>query len=954
MSQAIADEVINALGGFLSGTRLYELVFTGARQPPAGLLLVEAFAADEGLQMLGWRDVIALSTNAVIPLASLLNKAARLEISLADGSRTHFSGLVSSVENLGSFGGLARYRLRLTPWLWRLTQTRDSRVWQDKSVIAIIESVFKCHAPFACWRWSDETGPFMAAARERSYCCQYRESDFDFVTRLLTEEGLSWRFEEVDDGHRLVLFSDSTSVRATPEDPSSAAGGGVRFHAGRATETSDTIQSLQRHRSIGIALNTVLSYDYKSKRSVTASVPTNQPLGGPNAPALESYDTPGQYFFADRHQARRYAQFQMEAHEARRELWILRSTLRTARPGRRLKMTQGPLQASRHGDPTYMLLRVRSVGFNNLPTPAIQGMEELFGPIQQLLDESLPEQPDDFDFVIAQANASGYCNHIEAISAAIPWRPVIGENGLRAHPVATAHGSQTAIVVGADGSARPNGADEIHCDKLGRVRIRFHWQRENAGCWVRVGQRAAGGGMGNQFLPRIGQEVLVQFIENDIDRPVIVGALYNGQGEGGVPPTPGGNSTRNADTAVFAIAHDHRIAGQGNTAGGNSPLWHGGAAAVASHRNSAALSGIRSKEFGGNGYNQLRFDDTDNQGSIQLKSSHAASELNLGHLIHMADNYRGSLRGLGAELRTDDYGAIRAGAGLLVSSYKITHGAAAREGMADNSAGTTLLKQAVMLGENFNAAATTHKTVAFASHLGSTKAGASTLNDNAAPLKAMWIASAGMLSGDSFAAAQADAADKLVAPTDDKLPLSSSPIISVAARGGLGVAAGQNLQLSNGETITVMSGQDTQFSTGGQWRLHTGQAIGMLGGAGKPGADNLGLQLIAAQQAIDVQAQADTLTIQARDLVDIISANAHIDWAAAKSISLSTAGGANITIAGGNITVQCPGKIMVHAGKHSFSGPTRLGYPLPAMPTAICVECLKKSLAAAAAFTALE
>jgi uncharacterized protein (DUF2345 family) len=112
-------------------------------------------------------------------------------------------------------------------------------------------------------------------------------------------------------------------------------------------------------------------------------------------------------------------------------------------------------------------------------------------------------------------------------------------------------------------------------------------------------------------------------------------------------------------------------------------------------------------------------------------------------------------------------------------------------------------------------------------------------------------------------------------------------------------------------------------------RLHTGQAIGMLGGVVKPGEGNLGLQLIAAQGAIDIQAQADVLRVQARDEVNVMSANAHIDWAAAKSISLSTAGGANITIAGGNITVQCPGKIMIHAGKKNFSGPEKLEYKMP-------------------------
>jgi type VI secretion system secreted protein VgrG len=106
----------------------------------------------------------------------------------------------------------------------------------------------------------------------------------------------------------------------------------------------------------------------------------------------------------------------------------------------------------------------------------------------------------------------------------------------------------------------------------------------------------------------------------------------------------------------------------------------------------------------------------------------------------------------------------------------------------------------------------------------------------------------------------------------------------------------------------------------------------MLGGAVAPGPDNIGMQLIAAQGAVDLQAQGDTLSVQARDQLDVISANGHIDWAAAKSISLSTAGGANITIAGGNITVQCPGKITIHAGKKSFTGPATMNNAMPTLP----------------------
>ena len=928
MAISVLEQVTTALLQFTSETRLYELRVVD----DSVTIMVEAFRADEGLQAIGAHDIIALSTDALIQWAPLLGKAATLEISLADGTRAYFSGLVSEAAMLGSVGGLTRYRLRLTPWLWRLSQVRNSRVWQDNTVVEIVESVFKEHAPLALWRWSEETIPFMAAAGTRSYCCQYRESDLDFVTRLLTEEGLAWRFEEADDGHIMVQFANSTEQSATPEDASSAAGSGIRFHGARAGEMTDSIQSLRSHRSLRASLSTVLSYDYKAKRAISASVPTNQTVGGVHAPMLESYDTPGQYFFADGEQARRYALLQMEAHEARRHLWDGRSTVRTMRPGTRFTLTQGPLKQFGDADPAYVVLRVVSVGVNNLPTPAKQGLEELFGPIPELLEASLSERSEDFAAVIAQASASGYANHFEAITTGTPWRPVVGENGLRHHPKPTAHGSQSAVVVGADGSDSANGADEIYCDKLGRVRIRFHWQQDgSATCWVRVAQRSAGGGMGSQFLPRIGQEVLVQFLENDIDRPIIVGALYNGQGEGGQAPTPGGKRGRDNDAGIFHPANDHSVSGQGNLAGGNSPLWHGAAADTASHRNTAAQWGMRSKEFGGAGYNQLLFDDTDDQGRIQLKSSYPASELNLGHLIHAADNYRGSLRGTGAELRTDGYGAVRAGAGLLISSYKITHGADVRDPAGDNVAGMALLKQAVTLGEAFTGAAKTHQTVEYASHLGAAKANASKLDNKAAPLKAMLTATSGMLSHDSVDAAKSDASNKPVAPGDGKLPHSTDAIIAIAAKAGLGVLAGQNLQLANGETITLMSGQDTQFATGGQMRVHSGQAIGLLGGAVKPGDNNLGLQMVAAKDAIDMQAQGDVLNVQARDAVDIVSASAHINWAAAKSISLSTAGGANITITGGNITIQCPGKITIHAGKKVFDGPQRSSFPMPSL-----------------------
>jgi Rhs element Vgr protein len=933
MVNALTEQVTAAFTQFSSTSRLYELTI-GDRNADldADSLLVEAFTGDDAVNELGARDVIALSTSAYVKLESLLGQPASLQMSLADGTRTSFAGEISEAAMLGSDGGFARYRVRISPWLWRLGQVRNSRVWQDTTVIDIVDSVFKAYLPLARWRWSDETSSFMADALPRSYCCQYRESDLDFVRRILTEEGLSWRFEQTDDGPGMVLFADSSQSCAVPEDLSSEVDGGIRYHGVSGVERQDTVQALIAQRRLHASLTTVLSYDYKAKQIVAAGSPSRIPSSR-NLPALESYDVPGQYAYADSGQAERYADLQMEGKEARSQLWRGRSTVRTLREGTRLTVVGAPRHELGEA-PAFTVLRVVSVGVNNLPPPAQHALAELFGPIPELLQEFTREnEPDDLPLAVERAIKSGYANCFEAIPADMPWRPQLPGSDGHTNYKPTAFGTQSAIVIGPDGSDEPRGADELYCDRLGRVRIRFHWQDSgDASCWVRVAQRSAGGGMGSQFLPRIGQEVLVQFLENDIDRPIIVGALYNGRGEGGIVPTPGGQVVAESDVSCFESAHDHARSAQGNLAGGNSPVWHGASGDSAGHRNPAAQWGVRSKEFGGAGYNQLLFDDTDAQGRVQLRCTYAATELNLGHLIHAADNYRGSFRGLGAELRTDAYGAVRAGAGLLVSSYRISHSASSRDPVGDNAAGIALLQHAVSLAEAFSAAAVTHQTAGLAAHVGAAKANASVLDDKAAPLKAMLTSLSGVVDKNRLDGARADSRASDTVASDSKLPYLSDPLIAVIAKDGFGANAGQSLQLSNGETVTLMSGHDTQFVTGGQMRVHTGQAIGVLGGAVEAGEGSIGFQMIAAKDAVDLQAQTDELKVQARNEVNVISANAHIDWAAAKRIRLSTAGGANITIEGGNITVQCPGKITVQAGKKSFAGPARLTYELPLLP----------------------
>ena len=546
--------------------------------------------------------------------------------------------------------------------------------------------------------------------------------------------------------------------------------------------------------------------------------------------------------------------------------------------------------------------------------------------------------------VRTQAAQTGYGNAFEAIRANVPWRPALTTStGQRLNPKPTTDGPLIATVVGADGSTE--GSPEIHTDRLGRIRIRHDFQPAGeASTWVRVLQRYAGAGMGQQFIPRIGQQVLVDFIEGDIDRPLVVGAFYDGKGEAGTPATPGGEGAE-ADTKAFAQSSDHAPSAQGNTAGGHAPPWHGASPAEHSaggQRNAAAMSGWKTKEFNGSGHNQLVFDDSDQQLRVQLASTQHATQLNLGHLIHQADNHRGSFRGTGFELRTDAYGAIRAKQGVLISSF----GTNPADAAGDNAAGIALANQLKTLGQSFSQAAGTHQTVKLASHLGSFQATKSSLSDKEAPLPALHTSLKGMVEQSEFDPAQSDAASKNTSTGKGKLPHTADPLVTIAAKAGLAVAAGQDIQFAAGETITLGAGQDLSLASGGSSRIHAGQAIGVLAGAVGAGtqAAGKGITLIAGKGDIEVQAQSDTLQIAAKNDVTIQSANAHIDWAAAKKIVLATAGGANITIEGGNITVMCPGKITVRASQKSFVGPEAHRYPLdPFTKHDFCLQCFLRA-----------
>ncbi|WP_018988004.1 type VI secretion system Vgr family protein [Aromatoleum toluclasticum] len=937
-------------------SRLYDLHWHTDGPP----LAVEAWWGRESLSGGFEFHLDTLSQDAFLALEPMLGQAVTLRTALSDDSRSERSGLVRTAAQLGSDGGWARYRLTVVPWTWLLTRGRHNRVFQDKSVPEILDAVFADYHEHAAWHWHEDVAPFLATARPRSYCVQYRESDYAFVSRLLAEEGLGWCIEEDADSparHRMRLFADSTRF---PEDPLSAhalGGRGIRFHRADSQEDQDSIVAFGAQHRLAPTLGTVLGYDYHAKRSIAASVPTAHRVGSADLPPLEHYDYAGQYAHASVAEAERYQRLAMEAAEARASTFLGRGTVRSLRPGSFVAVNGLPLDPATAPAPEgerFAVLDVLHVGINNLDAERIDAIAARLAQNLSSEDEDALATGDALEpaqaprelpaALVELARRRGYGNAFDALRAELPWRPVLADDtGTRINPRPTAPGPMSAIVVGPQGESVPNGADELWCDALGRIKLRFHWQEgkaadDRSSCWVRVASRQAGAGMGWQWLPRIGQEVLVGFLGGDIDRPVVLGALYNGRGEGGIAPTPGGRAGPASDTGVFDGASDHRAAGQGNLTGGNSPAWHG--AAAAGHRHPDALSGFKSKEFGARGpsagYNQLVFDDSDQQLRVQLKSTQHASELNLGHLIHQAGNYRGSFRGSGAELRTDAWGALRAGRGIVMSTWPARH---AGEPAGDFAPGMALLKQACTLADTLSHAAATHQTVKLAAAIGSTAARTSAADPDHPPLAALSRLAGGMVSARDPAEATADADAGNTAVTGQRVPHLAAPAILQVAQAGIGLVAGQSVQIAAGDTATLMSGADTNLAAAGAARIHAGQAIGLVAGAVHAGESNTGIRLIAAKDDITLQAQSDELKLLARDEMKLVSAGTNIDFAAAKKIVLSVEGGASITIDGG-VTVACPGTITVHASKKSFGGPVQEEYGLPLFPKSVCKECL--------------
>ena len=246
-----------------------------------------------------------------------------------------------------------------------------------------------------------------------------------------------------------------------------------------------------------------------------------------------------------------------------------------------------------------------------------------------------------------------------------------------------------------------------------------------------------------------------------------------------------------------------------------------------------------------------------------------------------------------------------------------------------------LLNQLQGLSTRFNQAARTHLTSALAMKEGARGKDRSAIISDQAPLAAMLASAKTTVAGAEYQAASGEAGQRQASAGDGRVPHSGDPLLGFAAPAGIAQVAGQALHWSVGEGLLLASGGDSDTVVMGDARLHSGQAIGMLATAVEGGADaGNALSVVAGTDELNMQAQHDEVRLQSRQALRAASAQGVVELTAGKTVHIATTGGASVTIEGGNISFNCPGKITVHAGKKSFLGATHLSTEMNSWPEA--------------------
>ena len=438
----------------------------------ADVLLLEAFEGREGISQPFRFDLSLLSEQRQIDFDAAVGMRATINLMSDEGAVVrHINGHVVAFSQGGSVQNLFRYQATLVPWFWLLNYAGGCRIFQQKTVPEIVTQIFT-ERGFA----QDFALRLGGTYEPREYCVQYRETDFTFVSRLLEEEGICYFFEHTADKHVLVLTDQSSKFLPCPNQPK------ARYHTSADDHLEeDAIATWATEQQVRTGKYTTRDFNFEQPRFDLLATVT-----GSDKRRYEQYDYPGEYLNANL--GERLVRVRIEEQDAARTAATGTSDCRAFTPGFRFEL-QGHYRNDQNR--AHILLSVAHSAY-------------------------LPANYE------SNAGGGGASYHNEFVCipyTAMPYRPP------RNTSVPTVQGTQTATVVGPPG-------EEIYTDKYGRIKVQFHWDREgrfneHSSCWIRVSQPWAGKNWGAVSIPRIGQEVVVDFLEGDPDRPLIVGRVYN-------------------------------------------------------------------------------------------------------------------------------------------------------------------------------------------------------------------------------------------------------------------------------------------------------------------------------------------------------------------------------------------------------------------------------------------
>ena len=446
------------------------------------VLLLAGLSGHEAISRLFSFHLDLLTEHGPIDFTQIIGKNVTISVAQSDNTARYFNGMVSHFAQSGSDTNFIHYQMEVVPWTWTLTRYADCKIFHNKKVSDIIEQVFQDRG------FTDYKLSLNGSYTPLEYCVQYRETDFNFISRLMEQNGIFYFFQHAMGKHTMVI-ADSSSIHEPCPGQESAGynlvGGGL--------DADDVVNSWNIEQELRTGKYTLTDYNFKTpSASLLASEPTIVSVGG-NA-GFEIFDHPGEY--ATRGDGTTFAKLRMQEEEAGHLVAHGSSVCRAFTTGYKFDLADHYQDSM---NTSYVLTEIQHIA-------SVGGTYS----------------------GSSSGGSDSYSNHFTCIPESVPFRPA------RLTPKPFVQGPQTAVVIGkasySDTSGDDGGGDgeEIWVDTFGRVIVRFPWDRAGAcSCRLRVSQDWAGQGWGAITIPRVGQEVIVSFLEGDPDRPIITGRVYN-------------------------------------------------------------------------------------------------------------------------------------------------------------------------------------------------------------------------------------------------------------------------------------------------------------------------------------------------------------------------------------------------------------------------------------------